>query len=99
MFAPRFFVSMFGALAAFAVVTYSLTQSLSQTLVETIICAVLLQIGYFVGVLYLTWKAKKERKARLNDVISSASGAPTQGDDKAVGLPTPNMNRSKSINH
>ena len=99
MFAPRVFVSMVGALAAFAVATFFLTQSLSRTFVETIICAVLLQIGYFVGVLYLAWKAKKERRARLNEINSNASGASTQGDDKAVGLPTPNMNRSKPINH
>ena len=57
MYAPRVFVSMICALAVFAIATYFLTGSLATTLIETAICAVLLQVGYFVGVLYLVWKA------------------------------------------
>ncbi len=61
MYAPRVFVSMFGALLVFAVATYWLSDSLSGTLIKTAICAVLLQIGYFGGVIYLVWKEAKQR--------------------------------------
>lgn len=62
MYAPRVFISMAGTLAVFAIATYFLTHSLSITLIETLICAILLQIGYFAGVLFLVWK---ERNARM----------------------------------
>src|SRR6185312_13603904 len=61
MYAPRVFVSMLGALAVFAVATYWLSGSLSGTIIKTVICAILLQAGYFGGVLYLVWKESKER--------------------------------------
>ncbi|WP_160010261.1 exopolysaccharide production repressor protein [Rhizobium sp. 18055] len=61
MYAPRVFVSMFGALAVFAVATYFLSGSLSGALIKTAVCAILLQAGYFGGVLYLVWKEAKER--------------------------------------
>jgi exopolysaccharide production repressor protein len=50
---------MTGALAVFAIATYFLTNSLSTTLSETLICAVLLQIGYFIGILFLVWKERR----------------------------------------
>lgn len=62
MFAPRFFVSMLGALVAFAIATYYLTGSFASTVVQTLICAVLMQVGYFVGVLFLVWKKARERR-------------------------------------
>jgi exopolysaccharide production repressor protein len=96
MYAPRVFVSMLGALVAFAVATYFLTQSLSRTLVETIICAILLQIGYFLGVLYLSWKEQKARKARLGD---GKVGGASHSDDPTVGMPTSNLNRSEPFKH
>lgn len=95
MYAPRVFVSMIGALLAFAVATYFLTQSLPMTLIETVICAILLQVGYFAGVLYLSWKETKARKARLSDGKITVAG---HTDDTSVGLPTSNMNRSKPFN-
>jgi exopolysaccharide production repressor protein len=95
MYAPRVFVSMIGALAVFAVATYFLTGSLSTTIIETVICAILLQVGYFAGVLYLTWKAAKARKAALSDGIS---GAVPRKEDASVGLPTSSMNRSEPFN-
>ncbi|KAA0691444.1 exopolysaccharide production repressor exox [Neorhizobium sp. P12A] len=95
MYAPRVFASMIGALLAFAVATYFLTQSLPRTLIETIICAILLQVGYFLGVLYLSWKETKARRARLGD--GKTMGV-SHTDDTSVGLPTSNMNRSEPLN-
>lgn len=62
MFAPRFLVSMFGALAAFGVATYFLTGSLATAAVQTLICAVLIQVGYFIAVLFLVRKEARERR-------------------------------------
>ncbi|MDL2401891.1 exopolysaccharide production repressor protein [Rhizobium mayense] len=95
MYAPRFFVSMLGALAVFAIATYFLTQSLSTTLIETVICAVLLQIGYFLGVLYLVWKEQRARNALLNE---DAAAMPMRDDDKVTGLHASNLNRSEPFN-
>lgn len=66
MYAPRVFVSMIGALTVFAVVTYFLNGSLTSTLIQTAICAVLIQIGYFLAVVFLIWRKARERgKKRL----------------------------------
>ncbi len=64
MYAPRVIFSMLGALAVFAVATYWLNGSLSGTAIKTVICAVLLQAGYFGGVLYLVWRESRSRTSR-----------------------------------
>lgn len=71
MYAPRVFVSMLGALAVFAVATYWLSGSFSGTVLKTVICAVILQLGYFGGVLYLVWKESRSRVA--NQIVASRS--------------------------
>jgi exopolysaccharide production repressor protein len=48
-------------LLTFAVVTYVLTDSLRTALVQTVICAVLIQIGYFIAVVFLVWGTKRRR--------------------------------------
>lgn len=97
MYAPRVFASMVGALIAFGIATYFLTHSLGQTVIETVICAVLVQVGYFAGVVYLSWKEAKVRRAQLGDIVPISASA--RGEDKALGLPTPSMNRSEPLNH
>jgi exopolysaccharide production repressor protein len=98
MYAPRVFVSMIGTLAVFAIATYFLSHSLTTALVETAICAILLQIGYFAGVLFLVRKAERVRREALSD--SNGLGAvPTRNDDKAVGIPAATLNRSEPFNH
>ena len=95
MNAPRVYISMVGALVVFAIGTYFLTHSLSTTLVETVICAVLLQIGYFLGVLFLVWKERNLRNAPRGD---EGVAMPMREDDKAKGLPAANLNRSEPFN-
>lgn len=97
MYAPRFIVSMIGALLAFAIATYFMTHSLSTTLIQTVICAILIQIGYFVGVLLL---AHREARARGN----STGGGNTRiaglarKVDEPVALPVSPMNSSEPLN-
>ncbi len=63
MYAPRVIFSMLGALAVFAVATYWLSGSLTGTAIKTAICAVLLQTGYFGGILYLVGRKPAAARA------------------------------------
>ncbi|GAC1042959.1 exopolysaccharide production repressor protein [Rhizobium sp. No.120] len=94
MYAPRVFISMLGTLIVFAIATYFLTNSLSTTLIETALCAVLLQVGYFLGVLYLVWKERKALEAQLNEDKGPAS---VQEDGKVAGLAS-SLKRSEPFN-
>lgn len=58
----RFIVGMTSVLVVFAVTTYFMTHSLVDTLVQTIICAILIQAGYFVTILFLV---RRERNRML----------------------------------
>lgn len=62
MYAPRVFVSMIGVLLAFAVASYWMSGSFWTTLLQTILCAVILQVGYFIGILHLVRREKLQRQ-------------------------------------
>ncbi|MBB4187660.1 exopolysaccharide production repressor protein [Sinorhizobium terangae] len=81
MFAPRVLASMIGALVAFAIATYLLNGSLLSTAIQTLICAVLLQVGYFIAVLFLVWKEARDRR-KLSPGKASIESA---SDDKQSG--------------
>lgn len=66
MYAPRVFVSMMGALLAFAVATYIINGSLYTTFVDTLICAVIIQVGYFIGILVLVAREKRQMRDTLS---------------------------------
>ncbi|WP_104666302.1 exopolysaccharide production repressor protein [Ensifer adhaerens] len=91
MYAPRVFVSMIGALTVFAVVTYFLNGSLTSTLIQTAICAILIQIGYFLAVVFLIWRKARERGKKTAEVLQSAN------DDKP-GSNTRHLNRPGHFN-
>ena len=61
MYAPRVFISMAVVLIVFAVSAYFISGSVYTALLHTLICAVLLQVGYFVGVLFLVRREKMAR--------------------------------------
>ncbi|CAN7251877.1 exopolysaccharide production repressor protein [Rhizobium sp. LjRoot98] len=79
MFAPRVFVSMIGALAVFAIVTFILTGSAWTTAWQTLVCAVLVQAGYFIAVLFLV---AKEGRDRRNAAQRPSPASPLPGEDK-----------------
>ncbi|MCA1442711.1 exopolysaccharide production repressor protein [Ensifer sp. IC4062] len=81
MFAPRVLVSMIGALVAFAIATYLLNGSLASTAIQTLICAVLLQVGYFIALVFMVWKEVRDRR-KLSPVKASIE---TASDDKQSG--------------
>lgn len=93
MFAPRVFASMIGALTVFAIVTYLLNGSLTSTLIQTLICAVLMQVGYFLAVVFLVWK-----KARERDRKAAENVRPTPDDTQAGKVSASRLNRPGHFN-
>lgn len=81
MYAPRVFVSMTGVLLAFAVASYWMSGSFWTTLVQTVLCAVILQVGYFIGVLYLVRREKLQRRESGLDVASERRAENRARDD------------------
>ena len=79
MYAPRVFVSMAGVLIVFAVSAYFMSGSFYTALIQTVVCAVLLQAGYFLGVLYLVRREKKLREERFPAEATAAKSAKESG--------------------
>jgi exopolysaccharide production repressor protein len=77
MYAPRVFVSMIAVLIVFAVATYVMTGSFLTALVETVICAVILQVGYFICILYLV---RREKLGAKSDGSSDSSSVRTMAE-------------------
>ncbi len=73
MNAPRVFISMAAALIVFAVATYALNGSISTTFWQTVLCAVLLQVGYFVGVLVLVSRVARQKRLSASPEKALAS--------------------------
>lgn len=82
MYAPRVLVSMFATLAVFAVAAYVMSGSFWTALGATVLCAVILQVGYFIGIVYLVRreKAQMDRK-RSKDGGSAKSRTDATGRD------------------
>ncbi|WP_420961591.1 exopolysaccharide production repressor protein [Brucella sp. IR073] len=72
---PKFLAGMLGALIAFGITTYFMSNSLWTAVIDTLICAVIIQIGYFGAILFLVAREKahsaKERNSRPSDGASS----------------------------
>jgi exopolysaccharide production repressor protein len=56
-----FLSNLLGASLVFGLVSYLYTGSWKTTLIQTAICAILMQIGYFVSVVFLLHKSRVER--------------------------------------
>ncbi|WP_421592729.1 exopolysaccharide production repressor protein [Shinella sp. M27] len=93
-FGPRFFLSMSFALVAFAIVTYISTGSLATTAIQTVICAVLIQIGYFLALLFITWRTAKARKAELEGAARRKTGLEGTKPSVPVSMKEPGHSQS-----
>ncbi|MDQ0322502.1 exopolysaccharide production repressor protein [Pararhizobium capsulatum DSM 1112] len=91
MYGPRVFVSMIGALLVFAIATYAMNGSLGMTLLQTAMCAVLLQVGYFLGVLFLVWKTARDGQLSRSEQSGSAKSG--DGDAGASAIPVSRLNK------
>lgn len=91
---PLFLRGFVIALLAFAIANYVLTQSIWTTLVNTIICGVLIQVGYFVAVLFMIWRSGASGKrgdSKGESAVPEATGKP-----EGPGSPLPGVGRSRS---
>jgi exopolysaccharide production repressor protein len=83
MYAPRVFVSMMAVLIVFAVAAYLTTGSLFTALGETLLCAIILQVGYFIGIVYLVHREKSGAgQDRNSDTRSSRQAQDDLGRDE-----------------
>lgn len=80
MYAPRVLVSMLGTLAVFAVAAYVMSGSFWSALGATVFCALILQLGYFIGIVYLVRREKAEMESKR-----SADGAAAKSRTDAAG--------------
>ena len=65
---PRFLLGMLGVLFVFAIATYVATLSVWTTFIQTLLCAVLIQLGYFIAVLFLVWRGKDKKQDQASSV-------------------------------
>lgn len=78
MYAPRVFVSMIGVLVVFGIAAYVMSGSFLAALGWTVLCAVILQVGYFLGIVYMV---KREQEERAEKARSERAGARQRKDD------------------
>ncbi|WP_244598501.1 exopolysaccharide production repressor protein [Rhizobium tubonense] len=90
---------MIATLVFFAIVTYFITQSLSTTFLETALCAILLQTGYFAGVLFLIRNSEKGRREALSGASVATGVGPNHSDEKSGSLPPATMNRTDPVKY
>jgi|EndMetStandDraft_3_1072993.scaffolds.fasta_scaffold873647_1 exopolysaccharide production repressor protein len=90
MYAPRVFISMICALLVFAVATYLIHGSFLTTFVQTLICLVIIQVGYFIGVLVLVAKEKRQMRATLN-FQKEATPLPEKSVTEAITVASPKL--------
>ncbi|GAK69699.1 exopolysaccharide production repressor protein [Agrobacterium rubi] len=72
MYAPRVFISMICALLSFAVATYFIYGSFYTAVVQTILCLIIIQVGYFAGIVFLVAKEKR----RMRETLGFKTDAP-----------------------
>ena len=72
-----------GVLVVFAIATYAFTQSAWTTFIQTVICAVLIQIGYFVAVLFLVWRPAAKRTGQEQSRIGRTRKSVAEEDQPA----------------
>ena len=71
---------MLAVLVVFAVSIYVLTGSLWATFWQTVVCAVLLQVGYFIGVLWMVGRASAKPAA----AVTQEEAGPWERKDPSV---------------
>ncbi|MGP2489996.1 exopolysaccharide production repressor protein [Mesorhizobium sp. PUT5] len=92
---PLFLRGFVIAMLAFAIASYAITQSAWTTVLNTVICGVLIQIGYFMAVLFMLWRSGAP--GRHGDRASSGKGAVTEvsGEQEGKTSSMPGVGRSR----
>lgn len=92
MYAPRVFVSMICALLVFAVATYFIHGSFYTAFLQTLLCLVIIQVGYFIGVVVLVAKEKRQMREKFGFAKDAASTP-----DKSVAEALPPIAHSPKL--
>jgi hypothetical protein len=89
-----FLRGLIGFLIVFALANYVITQSLWATVVNTLICAALIQLGYFVAILFLVWRSGAPGKGGENASRGEKSPVVAKEGQPAKAAPVPGVGRS-----
>ena len=81
MYAPRVFLSMICVLVVFAAAAFWQSGSVLTTLLATIASAILLQVGYFIGVLYLVRQEARQRSGVSEPSLPQQAAEAHPADD------------------
>jgi exopolysaccharide production repressor protein len=93
-----FLRGLIAALVVFGIVTYFMTHSLWTTLIQTAICGVLIQLGYFLAVLYMVWRTPAgEQHGPLGSQENSAPKTSAGHENVPIGrrAGVPHVGRSR----
>lgn len=89
-----FFRGLIGVLVAFAIASYAITQSAWTTFIQTLICAVIIQVGYFIAILFMVWRSGATKKRGEILTRGEASASATDIHSKGETAPLPGVGRS-----
>jgi exopolysaccharide production repressor protein len=89
MYAPRVFVSILCVLVVFALASFFISGSVYTAFIRTLLCAVIIQVGYFVGIVSLVHREKLAASgSRAADTVSARPReASTRASDVTPHLP------------
>jgi exopolysaccharide production repressor protein len=82
-----FLRGLLGVLVVFAIANYLITQSLWATFIQTVICAVIIQVGYFVAVLFMVWRSDSAQKGGGKLSHNEHAAPDIKPDRKGAELP------------
>jgi exopolysaccharide production regulatory protein len=83
---PLFLRGFVGLLLVFATTTYLITGSAWTTFTETVVVTVLVQIGYFAGVLFLVRQAARRQKREAGVAATEAAEPLLKGEQPAASV-------------
>lgn len=84
-----FLRGLIGVLVVFAIASYAITQSAWTTFIQTLICAVIIQVGYFIAVLFMVWRSGETRNrgeglARGESTAASTKEIQSKGETARI---------------
>lgn len=89
-----FFRGLIGVLVAFAIASYAITQSAWTTFIQTLICAVIIQVGYFIAILFMVWRSGETKKRGETLARGEAAASATDIHPKGETAQLPGVGRS-----
>lgn len=89
-----FLRGLIGVLIAFAIASYAITHSAWTTFIQTLICAVIIQVGYFIAILFMVWRSDETKKRGEIPARNETAASATELRPKGETAPLPGVGRS-----